>query len=200
MSLKYTETDLPGVLLIEPDVFKDSRGFFMETFHKEKYTELGIDCDFVQDNYSHSRQGAIRGLHYQLKHPQGKLISVITGKIFDVAVDIRYGSPTFGQWTGQFLSAENRRQVFVPEGFAHGFSVLSKTADVMYKCTEVYKPGDEFGVLWSDSALDINWFGENPIVSDKDGQYSKLNEIPRHLLPAFHFAEKSEYVLNCNLL
>ncbi len=199
MSIKYTETDLPGVLLIEPDIFKDSRGFFMETFHKEKYMDLGIDRDFVQDNYSHSRQGVIRGLHYQLKHPQGKLVSVITGKIFDVAVDIRYGSPTFGQWTGQFLSAENRRQVFVPEGFAHGFSVLSKTADVMYKCTEVYKPGDEFGVLWSDPALDINWFGENPIVSDKDGQYSKLNEIPRHLLPAFHFAKKHEYAGNCNM-
>ncbi len=189
MPLKCTETGLPGVLLIEPDVFKDSRGFFMETFHKEKYTELGIDCDFVQDNYSHSRQGAIRGFHYQLKHPQGELVSVITGSIFDVAVDIRYRSPTFGEWTGQYLSADNKRQIFVPEGFAHGFSVISKTADVMYKCTEIYKPGDEFGVLWSDPALDIIWPVESPIVSGKDGQSPRLNEIPKHLLPVLHSAK-----------
>ncbi|GJQ58399.1 MAG: dTDP-4-dehydrorhamnose 3,5-epimerase [Candidatus Scalindua sp. AMX11] len=185
MSLKIQETSLPGVLLIEPKVFKDSRGFFMETFHKGKYEEGGIDQDFVQDNYSHSSSGTLRGLHYQLKHPQGKLVYVITGEIFDVAVDIRYGSPTFGQWGGFTLSSENRRQVYIPEGFAHGFCVLSESADVLYKCTDVYKPDDEYGIMWSDQTMSIEWPVIKPNVSDKDRQYSELREIPSHHLPLF---------------
>jgi len=146
LSIKYTKTDLSGVLLIEPRVFKDSRGFFMETFHQKKYAEAGIDHAFIQDNYSHSTRGTLRGLHYQLEHPQAKLVYVIKGEIYDVAVDIRRGSPGFGKWTGQYLSCKNRRQIFVPEGFAHGFCVISETADVLYKATDLYNPDDEYGV------------------------------------------------------
>jgi dTDP-4-dehydrorhamnose 3,5-epimerase len=185
MSLKIQKTALPGVILIEPKIFKDSRGFFMETFHKGKYEEAGIDQDFVQDNYSHSSSGTLRGLHYQLKHPQGKLIYVITGEIFDVAVDIRYGSPTLGQWAGFTLSSENRRQVFIPEGFAHGFCVLSEAADVLYKCTDLYKPDDEYGIVWSDKTVGIEWPVAKPTVSDKDRDYPGLREVPSHHLPIF---------------
>ncbi|MEK6764678.1 MAG: dTDP-4-dehydrorhamnose 3,5-epimerase [Planctomycetota bacterium] len=183
--MKYIKTNLPDVLLIEPKVFEDSRGFFMETFHQEKYAELGIDHAFIQDNYSHSTHGTLRGLHYQLKHPQGKLIYVITGKIFDVAVDIRRGSPTFGQWAGQYLSDQNRRQIFVPEGFAHGFCVISKTADVLYKTTDLYNPDDEYGVLWSDPAIGIDWPVKAPIVSDKDKQFPGLGVVPEAQLPIY---------------
>ncbi len=185
MSIKYTKTDLPGVLLIDPVVFKDSRGFFMETFHQKKYAEAGIDHAFIQDNYSHSTRGTLRGLHYQLKHPQGKLIYVITGEIFDVAVDIRQGSPGFGKWVGQYLSGNNKRQIFVPEGFAHGFCVISETADVLYKTTDLYNPDDEYGVLWSDSTIGIDWPVEVPIVSDKDKQFPGLKETPETHLPIY---------------
>ncbi len=185
MSIKYTETDLPGVLLIEPRAFEDSRGFFMETFHQKKYADAGIDYSFIQDNYSHSTRGTLRGLHYQLDHPQGKLVYVITGEIYDVAVDIRRGSPSFGKWTGQYLSDKNRRQIFVPEGFAHGFCVLSETADVLYKTTDLYNPGDEYGVLWSDSSIGINWPVDVPVVSDKDKQFSGLKETPEANLPIY---------------
>ncbi len=185
MSIKYTETDLPGVLLIDPRVFEDSRGFFMETFHQKKYADAGIDHSFIQDNYSHSTRGTLRGLHYQLNHPQGKLVYVITGEIYDVAVDIRRGSPGFGKWTGQYLSDKNRRQIFVPEGFAHGFCVLSETADVLYKTTDLYNPDDEYGVLWSDPSIGIDWPIEVPEVSDKDKQFSGLKEIPEINLPIY---------------
>ena len=185
MSIKYTKTDLPGVLLIEPGVFKDSRGFFMETFHQKKYAEAGIDHTFIQDNYSHSTRGTLRGLHYQLKHPQGKLVYVVSGEIYDVAVDIRRGSPGFGKWTGQYLSGKNRRQIYIPEGFAHGFCVISETADVLYKTTDLYNPDDEYGVLWSDPTIRIDWPVEVPIVSDKDKQYSRLNELPETHLPIY---------------
>ncbi len=187
MPIKFTRTSLPGVLLIDPDVFSDARGFFMETHHQKKYAGEGIGKAFVQDNHSHSQKGVLRGLHYQLRHPQGKLIFVITGGIFDVAVDIRQGSPTFGKWLGTLLSAENKRQIFVPEGFAHGFCVLSETADVLYKCTDFYNPGDEFGVLWSDPAIGIDWPVEMPVISLKDSQYPGLKDIPKDLLPGYRF-------------
>jgi dTDP-4-dehydrorhamnose 3,5-epimerase len=185
MSIKYIKTDIPGVMLLEPKVFKDSRGFFMETFHQNKYAEVGIDHAFIQDNYSHSTQGTLRGLHYQLKHPQGKLIYVITGEIFDVAVDIRQGSPTFGQCVGEYLSDQNKRQIFIPEGFAHGFCVTSETADVLYKTTDLYNPDDEYGVLWSDPDIEIDWPVEVPIVSDKDKQYSRLKDALETQLPIY---------------
>ena len=185
MSIKYTETDLPGVLLIEPRVFKDSRGFFMETFHQKKYAEAGIDHAFIQDNYSHSTRGTLRGLHYQLEHPQAKLVYVIKGEIYDVAVDIRRGSPGFGKWTGQYLSCKNKRQIFIPEGFAHGFCVISETADVLYKATDLYKPDDEYGVLWSDPTIRIDWPIKVPIVSDKDKQFPGLQDVPEQHLPIY---------------
>ena len=157
MSVKFIQTSLPGVLRVEPQVFEDHRGFFCEIYHQKKYVAGGIDLSFVQDSYSYSKQNTLRGLHYQLSHPQGKLLSVIRGEVFDVAVDIRRGSPTFGQWVGTHLTAENRHQIFVPEGFAHGFCVLSETADVLYKCTDFYEPEFERVVRWDDSDIAIDW-------------------------------------------
>jgi dTDP-4-dehydrorhamnose 3,5-epimerase len=183
MDVKIKQLTLPGVFLIEPKCFEDNRGYFMETYHQQKYQKAGIDQAFVQDNHSHSTRGVLRGLHYQLKHPQGKLIYTVTGTIFDVAVDIRKGSPTFGQWTGAELSAENKRQIYIPQGFAHGFVVLSESADVIYKCTDLYTPGDEYGVLWSDPEIGINWPVGNPILSQKDIENPSLNEISESLLP-----------------
>jgi len=189
MTLKCAEQDVPGVILIEPAVFEDARGFFMETYHLGKYREAGIAGPFVQDNLSHSRRDTLRGLHYQLQHPQGKLIQVLAGEILDIAVDIRRGSPAFGQWTRVRLSSEDRRQVYVPDGFAHGFCVLSESADVMYKCTDLYAPGDEYGVLWSDPDLAIPWPVESPILSPKDAAYSRLRDIPADLLPLYRVEE-----------
>ncbi|OEU52435.1 MAG: dTDP-4-dehydrorhamnose 3,5-epimerase [Desulfobacterales bacterium C00003060] len=183
--MRFTKTSLFGVLLIDPDVFKDDRGFFMETFHQAKYGNAGIDRVFVQDNHSHSKRGTLRGLHYQLKNAQAKLVYVITGEVFDVAVDIRHGSPTFGQWEGAVLSAENKRQIFLPEGFAHGFCVLSETADVIYKCTDLYSPGDEYGIFWADPVIGIDWRIENPVLSKKDSQNPNLSEVPEDLLPVY---------------
>ena len=157
----------------------------METFQKKNYAELGIDKSFVQDNHSHSSRGTLRGMHYQLKYPQAKLIYVITGEIYDAVVDIRRGSPSFGQWKGFSLSAEKKRQLFVPQGFAHGFCVLSETADVMYKCSDFYNPNDEFGILWSDPDIGINWPVENPILTEKDSHYQKLNNVPSTNLPVY---------------
>lgn len=183
--MKFIKTSLPGVLVIEPDVFVDSRGFFMETFHHKKYAEAGINHPFVQDNYSRSRQGTIRGLHYQLHNPQAKLVYVVAGEIFDVVVDIRQGSPTFGQWTGVYLSAENRRQIYVPEGFAHGFCAISDTADVIYKCSDFYAPHDDYGILWSDPEIGIDWPITSPLLSVKDSRHPKLSEVEKHLLPVY---------------
>ena len=183
MTLKCTEKSLPGVLLIEPMVFKDDRGFFLEIYHWQKYLATGMDKPFVQDNHSHSCRGTLRGLHYQLEHPQGKLVYVIRGEVFDVAVDIRRGSSTFGQWTGTILSEENKHQLFIPEGFAHGFCVISETADVLYKCTDLYAPGDEYGILWSDPVIGIDWPVENPILSEKDAESPGLMDVPEALLP-----------------
>jgi dTDP-4-dehydrorhamnose 3,5-epimerase len=183
MDVKIKQLTLPGVFLIEPMCFEDNRGYFMETYHQQKYQKAGIAQAFVQDNHSHSTRGVLRGLHYQLKHPQGKLVYAVTGTIFDVAVDIRKGSPAFGQWTGAELSAENKRQIYVPQGFAHGFVVLSESADVIYKCTDLYTPGDEYGILWSDPEIGIAWPLENPILSQKDIENPALSEIDRSLLP-----------------
>ncbi|MCE9613399.1 MAG: dTDP-4-dehydrorhamnose 3,5-epimerase [Lentisphaerae bacterium] len=181
--MKCEPTTLPEVLLVTPRVFEDPRGFFMETFSERRYAECGIRGPFVQDNYSHSRAGILRGLHFQLHHPQAKLVSVIWGEIFDVAVDVRVGSPTFGQWVGQILSDRNRCQLFVPPGFAHGFCVLSDKADVMYKCTDYYHPQDDRGLLWSDPDIAITWPVASPLVSEKDARYCPLREIPRDQLP-----------------
>jgi len=185
MTLKCAEQDLPGVLLIEPAVFEDRRGFFTETYHSSKYREAGIVRPFVQDNLSHSRRKTLRGLHYQLRRPQGKLIYVVAGEVLDIAVDIRQGSPTFGRWTLIRLSSANRRQLYVPEGFAHGFCVLSEAADVMYKCTDLYAPGDEYGVFWSDPDLAIPWTITDPILSEKDAGYPRLKDVPIDLLPVY---------------
>jgi dTDP-4-dehydrorhamnose 3,5-epimerase len=185
MAFKTTETALPGVLLIEPRVFGDSRGFFLETFNWKRYADAGLDRTFVQDNHSHSCRAVVRGLHYQLSHPQGKLVFVVTGEIFDVAVDIRQGSPTFGRWIGEYLSAENHRQIFVPEGFAHGFCVISDEADVFYKCTDLYVPGDDYGILWSDETIAIDWPTRQPTLSEKDSQNPRLADIDAEKLPVY---------------
>lgn len=185
MSLQGRSLPLGEVILLEPRVFEDDRGFFLEIYHRIKYGEKGITPVFVQDNHSHSRQGTIRGLHYQLKRPQGKLIYVVSGHIFDVVLDIRRGSPTFGSWYGTDLSADNKHQIFIPRGFAHGFSVLSDSADVIYKCTDFYAPGDDYGVLWNDPDLEIDWGAENPILSPKDLDNPRLCQIHQDLLPVF---------------
>ena len=183
MTIKFFDTALPGVVIVEPDIFRDERGYFMETYHQRRYAEGGIDCLFVQDNHSHSRRGALRGLHYQLKHSQTKLIYVSMGEIFDVAVDIRRGSPTFGKWVGAHLTGENGRQIYIPVGFAHGFCTLSETADVIYKCTDFYTPNDEHGILWSDPGIGIEWPDKNPLLSNKDSRNPRLFDIPKDLLP-----------------
>jgi dTDP-4-dehydrorhamnose 3,5-epimerase len=184
-NMKITPTSLPDVLIIEPRAFEDRRGFFMETYHQKRYGQMNIHAVFVQDNLSHSIQGILRGLHYQLHHPQAKLVQAVTGSIFDVAVDIRHGSPTFGKWVGANLTDENRHQIFVPEGFAHGFCVLSETADVVYKCTDFYAPGDEGGILWSDPGIGIDWPISDPQLSDKDSAYPCLRDVPREHLPVY---------------
>jgi dTDP-4-dehydrorhamnose 3,5-epimerase len=185
MTLKFINKPLPGVLLIEPMVFSDERGFFMETYHAKKYAEAGIPGPFVQDNHSNSQRGTLRGLHYQLKNPQGKLVYAVKGEILDVAVDIRKGSPHFRRWTGNLLSEQNKRQLYIPEGFAHGFCVLSETADVIYKCTDFYAPGDEYGIFWADESIDIVWPIEAPILSEKDKKNPKLDDIPDEHLPPY---------------
>jgi len=181
--LKIIETDLEGVFIIEPDVFEDSRGFFMETYHKQRYRDSDIDSVFVQDNLSSSVWGTLRGLHYQHPHAQAKIVQVILGEIFDVVVDIRRGSPTFGQWDGIHLSDKNKRQLFISGGFAHGFCVLSETAYFSYKCTDFYSPDDEGGIKWSDPDIGIEWPVKDPILSHKDNQYPFLKDIPSDRLP-----------------
>lgn len=175
--MKVIETKLPGVLIIEPKVFGDHRGFFMETFQVERYREVGIGLPFVQDNHSRSRQGVLRGLHFQRTRPQGKLVSVARGAIFDVAVDINPASPTCGQYVGVELNDENHRQLWIPPGYAHGFCVLSEVADCFYKCTDFYFPDDEGGVLWNDPAVNIPWPVASPQLSDKDSKNPTLEEL-----------------------
>ena len=183
--MKVLATKLPGVLIIEPKVFGDSRGFFMETWQKERYEEAGITGAFVQDNLSASTKGVLRGLHFQHPHGQGKLVSVVQGEVFDVAVDIRVGSPTFGQWEGILLSGENHRQFWVPVGFAHGFCVLSETAVFTYKCTDVYTQSAEGGIRWNDPDLGILWPMKEVLLSEKDTLYPCLRDISKERLPRY---------------
>ncbi len=184
--MNVIETALPGVLIIEPKVFGDARGFFLETFHKQRYEDAGIPGDglaFVQDNHSRSAKGVLRGLHFQLENPQGKLVSAGTGRVFDVAADVNPDSPTYRQWAGVELSEENHRQLWIPPGYAHGFCVLSNMADFQYKCTALYHPESDSGVAWDDPELDIQWPIAAPLLSEKDRQLPRLSEIDRRRLP-----------------
>lgn len=182
--MKIIETTLPGVVIVEPDVYGDHRGYFMETYQRRRYEGYGIKNDFVQDNMSFSMKGTLRGLHFQLKKPQSKLVQVIQGEVYDVAVDVRRGSPDFGKWVGVFLSDDNKRQLFIPEGFAHGFCVVSDSARFIYKCSDFYDPSDEMGVLWNDPDLNIKWPLNNPLLSNKDKAFRVLNEISHERLPS----------------
>jgi dTDP-4-dehydrorhamnose 3,5-epimerase len=175
---------IPGVVIIEPDVYRDSRGFFLETYHAEKYRAAGIYASFVQDNHSRSLKGTLRGLHLQLQRPQGKLVRVVEGEIFDVAVDVRRGSPTFGKWMSVILSSENFRQCYLPPGFAHGFAVVSDVAQVEYKCTDLYDPKSELGIAWDDPAIGIEWPVSDPVLSDRDKGHLTLSAVMESL-PVF---------------
>jgi dTDP-4-dehydrorhamnose 3,5-epimerase len=179
--VKIIPTDLPGVLLIEPDVYKDGRGYFFESYHLKKYTEAGISAVFIQDNQSKSARGTLRGLHAQLARPQGKLVRAVFGDVFDVVVDIRRGSPTYKRWVGFNLSADNFRQCWVPPGFAHGFCVLSDTAEVEYKVTDFYDPSSELRLLWDDPDLGIQWPLKDPILSPKDLAGKRLKDLEAQL-------------------
>ena len=183
--MQRIETTLPGVCVLEPRVFSDSRGFFMETYQQARFEALGIADRFVQDNHSSSVRGALRGLHYQLRFPQAKLCRVIRGEVLDIAVDIRRGSPHFGQWVGVLLSADNKRQVYVPPGFAHGFVVLSDEAEFLYKCSEVYHPEDEHGLAWNDPEVGIRWGIADPLLSEKDRRNPTLSSVQPEALPLF---------------
>lgn len=177
---RFIEGPLKGLIIIEPTVYKDERGFFMETYNLKEFKELGLNVEFVQDNHSKSKKGVLRGLHFQKNYPQGKLIRVVKGKIFDVAVDIRKDSPTFGKWYGIELSEENKLMFYIPEGFAHGFLVLSDEAEVLYKTTEYYHPEDEGGIIWNDPDVEIKWplEGINEIIlSEKDKKWGKLRDV-----------------------
>lgn len=176
------ETGVEGLLVIEPTVFGDNRGYFMETYSEREFAELGLTMKFVQDNQSKSKKGVLRGLHFQINHPQGKLVRVISGEVYDVAVDLRKGSETFGKWFGIRLSAENKKMFYIPENFAHGFLVLSEEAEFCYKCTDFYAPGDEGGILYNDPDIGIDWPLEGideVILSDKDKVHPLLKELKR---------------------
>jgi dTDP-4-dehydrorhamnose 3,5-epimerase len=173
--MHFQPTGIPDVILVQPRIFEDARGAFMETYHQRKFADGGIDAQFVQDNFSRSIRGTLRGLHYQIRQPQGKLVRIVSGEIFDVAVDLRRGSPTFGRWVGETLNAENPRMIYVPPGFAHGFCVLSESADIMYKCTDFYAPEYERTLLWNDPDVGIRWpIDERPLLSEKDRRGSFL--------------------------
>ncbi len=173
--MKIIDTNIPDVKLLEPQVWGDERGFFMETFRDQWFKEHIANRSFVQENHSLSRKGVLRGLHYQTENTQGKLVRVVVGEVFDVAVDLRQNSPTFGQWVGETLSAENKRQLWVAEGFAHGFYVLSETAELLYKCTDYYNPRAEQTLLWNDEIVGVNWpLDEEPVLSEKDKKGRKL--------------------------
>jgi len=175
--VKFVPAALAGIIIVEPDVYRDSRGYFLETYNAQKYKAGGIDGPFVQDNHSRSITGTLRGLHLQLRRPQGKLIRVIEGEIFDVSVDVRRGSPSFGQWAGVKLSADNFKQCYVPPGFAHGFAVVSAIAQVEYKCTDVYDAADEIGIAWNDPALAISWPIGEPLLSERDRRHPMLADV-----------------------
>ena len=184
--MNVLSTKISEVKIVEPKRFGDSRGYFFESYNEQRYFDFGITSRFVQDNCSFSCAGTVRGLHFQLNHPQAKLVQVLKGEVFDVAVDIRVGSPTFGQWVGEFLSVENGKQLYIPEGFAHGFCVVSKEALFSYKCSDYYHPEDEGGVLWSDSSIGITWPDVEPVLSDKDQRYDFLHNLSREMLPKYN--------------
>lgn len=183
--MEIVDTTLPGVLLIKPRVFEDPRGFFMETYRADAMAAAGIHETFVQDNHSRSVRGVLRGLHYQLRHPQAKLCRVTQGEVLDIAVDIRLGSPHFGKWVSAVLSDANRHALYVPRGFAHGFVVRSEVADFLYKCGDYYEAADDCGVLWNDPVLGIEWDTPSPVISAKDRRHLPLSQIPRERLPVY---------------
>ena len=182
--MEFVRTAIPDVVLVKPRVHADDRGFFMETWQYREFAESGVEAEFVQDNHSRSAKGTLRGLHYQLRRPQGKLVRVTVGEVFDVAVDVRRGSPAFGRWFGIVLSAENFKQCYVPPGFAHGFCVLSPMAEVAYKCTDFYDPAGEIGIAWDDPALAIDWPVAEPLLSERDRHNPTLaaltDRLPRY--------------------
>jgi dTDP-4-dehydrorhamnose 3,5-epimerase len=184
-SLQRLETSLPGVLELRPDVFRDARGCFFESYNRARYADLGIADNFVQDSQSFSRKGVLRGLHYQLQHPQAKLCRVVEGEALDVAVDIRVGSPYFGKWISVGLSADAHNQLYIPAGFAHGFLALTDAVLFLYKLSDFYDPADDRGILWSDQDLKISWGMADPLVSEKDARHPRLVEVPRELLPRY---------------
>lgn len=178
MPFEFKKLEIPEVILIEPKVFKDERGFFMETFKKSEFIKNGINENFIQENFSHSKKGILRGLHFQ-KNPkaQGKLVKVIKGEVFDVAIDVRKDSPTYGKWVGATLSEENNKMLYIPTGFAHGFCVLSEEVDFLYKATEEYSPETESGIVWNDPEINIKWPIENPIINERDAKFPKFKDI-----------------------
>lgn len=175
--MKFTPLEIPEVILVQPDVFGDARGFFQETYHAGKYAAGGVVGTFIQDNFSFSRRGVLRGLHYQRRNPQGKLVYVARGEVFDVAVDMRRSSPTFGRWVGQLLNDQNHHQMWVPPGFAHGFCVLSEEVEFLYKCTQLYDPTDDRGVLWNDPDIGVQWPLSDPSLSGKDIKQPRLRDL-----------------------
>jgi dTDP-4-dehydrorhamnose 3,5-epimerase len=189
--MNVVPTELPGVVILEPRVFRDDRGYFLETWSRDRYAAAGLPAEFVQDNLSYSTRGVLRGLHYQHPRAQGKLVGVLRGEVYDVAVDIRRGSPTFGRWVGVTLSAENGRQLYVPVGFAHGFVVMGEEALFVYKCTAPYDPGGEGSIVWDDPDLGIRWplpAGAAPRLSPKDAAAPRLRDVPADRLPAYQTA------------
>jgi dTDP-4-dehydrorhamnose 3,5-epimerase len=185
MELTETETPIPGLKIIQPKVFGDARGFFLETYSSERYRNIGLPENFVQDNLSYSSQGILRGLHFQNPGAQGKLVTVLQGEVFDVAVDVRWGSPTFGRWYGIYLSADSKKQFWIPAGFAHGFVVTSDSALFSYKCDEYYQPQSEFSLLWNDPDLGIEWPVKAPTLSEKDKKARRLKDLHESELPRF---------------
>lgn len=183
--MERLETSLPGVFELRPKVISDARGFFLETYQRHKFAELGITDSFVQDNHSCSAKGTLRGLHYQLHHPQSKLCRVVEGAALDVAVDIRLGSPYFGKWTSVLLSAREHNQIYIPGGFAHGFLALTDSVQFLYKCSDFYDSADEHGIAWNDPGLGIIWGVENPLVSEKDARHPTLAQARREFLPRY---------------
>ena len=183
--MRRIETPLPGAYLIEPTVFSDERGFFFESYHEAKYAEMGIPARFVQDNHAKSGRGTLRGLHYQINRPQAKLCRVVQGEVLDIIVDIRRGSPNFGRHERAVLSGENKRQLYVPPGFAHGYLVLSDTAEFLYKCSQLYVPEWDRGIAWNDPEIGVAWGIENPVLSEKDKRHPKLSEVLPADLPSF---------------
>ncbi len=183
--MERIETSLAGVYELRPLVHRDSRGSFLETYHHAKFSDLGIKNTFLQDNHSISARGTLRGLHYQLQHAQAKLCRVIEGEALDVALDIRVGSPHFGRWTSVRLSAKEQNQIYIPAGFAHGFMAITETVQFLYKCSDYYAPSDEYGILWNDPALAIDWAAVTPVLSQKDANNPKLADVPQQFLPRY---------------